>query len=74
MNVLVMIYQGYFEPYILPEFNRLQATNESLITLCSYFLFLYTEFLSNKDVRYNMGWINIVLIGLAILLNMAYQI
>ena len=74
LNVLVMIYQGYFEPYILPEFNRLQATNEYLITLCSYFLFLYTEFLSNKGIRYDMGWINIVLIGLAILLNMAYQI
>ena len=74
LNTLAMIYQGQFRPYVLPGYNKLQLMNEAVIIVCSYYLFLYTDYLPHIEVRYAVGWFNIFTIALAVLLNFVYLV
>ena len=38
-----VIYVGYGQPFILPWMNVLEITNEFLILLCTYNLFVYSD-------------------------------
>ena len=65
----MLIYQGWFRPYSLPEYNNREIGNEILIQLNSYFLFIYVDFMPDPEVRFRMGWVNIFFIFIMVLYN-----
>ena len=66
---LIIMYQGMVRPYDLKMQNRLEMFNEVMIMLNCYFLFLFSEFLPDPEVRYQMGWVNIGMLSIMILVN-----
>ena len=69
LNTFAMIYQGWFMPYTLPTFNRKELINEFLIQMCTYYLFVYTDFVPDAETRYKTGWAHIGCLGLMVVFN-----
>ena len=67
---LVIIYSGYFWPYILPFINTLDFVNEVLTLLCTYSLCMFSAFVPEARTRYLCGWQLIGLVSLMIALNL----
>ena len=51
LNSLMLIYQGWFRPYSLREYNNRELGNEILIQINSYFLFIYVDFMPDPETR-----------------------
>ena len=47
----------------------MELINEILVLGNCYFMVMYSEFVPDAYVRYDLGWFNIVLIALMILIN-----
>ena len=67
---LVMIYTGYFRPYVLTVANNLELINDTFIILCSYFLVVFSGLVSDKQTQYICGWPLIGLLAILISLNL----
>ena len=70
VNVAMIIYQGWTEPFLHKWRDDLELTEEVLILLSCYFLFLATPFSPNPEVTYLFGWINVFYFGFMFLLNL----
>ena len=66
----MIIYQGQFNPIILPLRNKMENMNEFFIILCTFHLFCYTDWIPDLEVRANIGLFNAYMISLMMLLNM----
>ena len=59
MNVLVLNYHGLSEPFLTRQARRLDYFNEACLGLISYFLFMYSDFVLNEEIKYNIGWVQV---------------
>ena len=66
-----MIYTGYMRPYETRLANNLELVNETFIILCSYFLVIFSAFLSDAEARYISGWYLVGLVVFLVILNLA---
>ena len=57
--------------YFFKGLNRIEVTNEALNILVVYQFMLFTDFVSNPETRFAIGWSNIIVIGTLIFINMA---
>jgi len=64
------MFTGYCRPFIIPIQNDLELINETLILLNSYFMMIFSDFVLDLHARYVMGWANLTIIGLLILVNL----
>ena len=69
-NLLSVIYQGWSQPYELPENNSKETANEIFIQLITYFLLTYTNYVTNPDMKYTLGWVNIACLSIMVLFNL----
>ena len=46
-----------------------EVLNEATILYVSYFLIVFTEYITDPEVRYNIGWLQISIISLNIVFN-----
>ena len=51
--------------------NFLEILNESTFLTLTYLNFLFTDFVSDIDMRYNIGWIFLGVLGLNVVINFA---
>mmetsp|Transcript_20624 Transcript_20624/g.19609 ORF Transcript_20624/g.19609 Transcript_20624/m.19609 type:complete len:279 (+) Transcript_20624:1-837(+) len=75
-QILLSLYLGYFKPFELPFFNMIEMVNETSITLVTYHLFLFTDFLEDRNIQYFIGFSIIGITVLNVLFNtslMFYQ-
>ena len=70
----MMIYIGYFTPYLVKSMNKLEITNEIFLLLAVYCLILFTEFVPEPETRYLCGWAMISVTFILIGVNMGVLI
>ena len=70
LNTTAILYQGWYNPYILKEFNTKELINETFIQLNTYFLIVYSDFVGDAETRYTMGWVNVFGLALMVLFNL----
>lgn len=58
------------KPFIEKFNNRLEVFNESCVMILGSIMFLYTPFVKDSDVKFNIGWIMIAITVLQILVNL----
>ena len=68
--ILVVIIFGHSLPFHLPRDRRIEYFNEVSILICSYHLFLFTDFVDDADTRYQIGYSMIAFTSLNILVNL----
>ena len=54
-----------------PKANRMMIINESFILMASYHLFFFTDYLTDPDLQYNIGWSLIAVTLLNMVINLA---
>jgi hypothetical protein len=62
VNLFMMMYQGYNNPFESKLKNKLNLFNEVCILLSSILFICFSEINKNLDAQYNMGWCLISLI------------
>ena len=70
VNQLQLMYQGYHSPLISVFKNRIEVMNEMLVVVCETYLFIYSDWVGDKDVQTDMSTTNIGFICLLLGLNM----
>mgnify|MGYP001059611305 CR=1 FL=1 len=69
LNLCNLVYIGISEPFTTKQKVRTEYFNEACLGLFTYFLFLYTDFIPDEDVKYNLGWVQITIFGVNLLGN-----
>ena len=70
LQSLTMIFQGIVRPYEMTTQNRMEMFDEIMIMLNCYFLFMFTEYMPDRELRYTLGWVNIGFLATLLLVNM----
>lgn len=60
-----------YTPYESPLLNRFEKVNEIFTLFINYYLFIFTEFVPDVQVRYTMGFYYINLVGLIFAFNIS---
>ena len=59
----MIIYQGWVSPFSTKSRNLNEFVNEVLILINAYFLIVYSDFVVDPQVRYDMGWVNVIFLA-----------
>ena len=73
-TLLFIAFVMHSKPYTEPIMNKQEIANEVIVLLCSYLLLYYTEFVTDMEVRYNIGWVHMLLIGVNVLMNLSIMV
>jgi hypothetical protein len=71
---LLLIYLIKVQPYVLPELNYLEIFNETSICIASYHLLFFTDFTTEPEFQYKVGWSIIGITTINILVNMLIMV
>jgi hypothetical protein len=58
------MFDGYVKPMTNKSMNRMEVFNEYCLLNCFIFPFLFSDFVPDVQMRYNLGW---VFLGIAFL-------
>ena len=73
MTLLMLIYLLHVKPYNDPKLTIQEVFNEITVLLSFYVLFTFTEWVWKQEVRYNLGWVQIGIIGLNLIVNITFM-
>jgi hypothetical protein len=62
------------KPFSEPFLNRIEIFNESALLTSSYFMFLFTDFVEDVELRSKLGWAYIGIVAAIIGVNWACMI
>jgi len=52
----------------------IEIVNETVILICTYFCWLFTDFMEYVEVKEQIGWFYILMLGSMLLFNMSFMI
>ena len=58
-----VLYQGLCKPLKRRKLNRLQLFNDSILSLCTASMVIFTDLIPDVTMRYELGWLYVALIG-----------
>jgi len=61
-----------FQPRIYRKYNKIEFINEAIVYVCSLHLFLFTDFVAEKETQYTLGFTMIGLVSLLTGINLVY--
>ena len=59
------------KPFSEPFFDRIEIFNETALLVSTYFMFLFTDFVEDAQLRSKLGWAYIGIIAAMIAVNWA---
>jgi len=71
MSTAFIIYVAHYRPFLFKIHNRTELFNEAINMVISYHYILFTDFLDNVEMKFNIGWSIIGCISILILTNMS---
>ncbi|TNV87834.1 hypothetical protein FGO68_gene14781 [Halteria grandinella] len=67
--LLMLLFFTGVKPMNQPFLNNMEIFNELTLLICSYFLFLFTDFVGDANTRFMIGWAFVGLAAFNILVN-----
>ena len=58
------------EPFRIPNYRRLEYFNEATLLVWCYCMFIFTDFVADPVIRFQVGYILDILVGLNLLVNL----
>ena len=68
--ILLILYNKLAEPFDSPLLNRLEIFNELSIMFAAYHLFVFTNYVDDPQMQYQVGWSMIGMTAFNISVNM----
>jgi hypothetical protein len=56
LNLAILVYNGLSEPFETRKAEKLEYFNEACLSVITYFLFMYSDFIPDEDLKYFTGW------------------
>mmetsp|Transcript_5324 Transcript_5324/g.7133 ORF Transcript_5324/g.7133 Transcript_5324/m.7133 type:complete len:94 (-) Transcript_5324:1150-1431(-) len=69
MALCVTAFTAHYLPYKVSLQNKQEAFNEWTVLASSYHLFMFTNWISDEERRYELGWSFIALICVNVIIN-----
>ena len=69
-----MCYTASFKPFKLSRSNLQEILNEITALLATYILFVYTNWVSDLETRYQVGWVSISMLVANVAINLAFLV
>lgn len=69
IQTLHLIYVGWTRPHIESSFNMLEKINEFFLIILGYLMLLMTHYMRDQTVKYQVGWIGIIICALLYVIN-----
>ena len=69
LMVAILIYIGHFKPSIDSRSHLMELTNELFLLVQASFMPIFTEFVSDPRMRFDVGWVSVGLICFHVLLS-----
>ena len=69
-NLLITIYHGYNKPFLESKQNRIELMNEYFMATMSFLILTFTDWVNDIMVKYQYGWVFIILISVDIFVNL----
>ena len=66
----MLIYLGHVKPLQTKLSNTIEIMNEFLIDIITFHLLLYTDFVPETTIKFNIGWSNVALISISMFINL----
>ena len=66
---MMMIYMAHFRPMPTSKNNKQEVMQDSFMLLCAYHLLLFTDYLPDVELQYNLGWSYIFVITIMLSFN-----
>ena len=74
LNMFTLIYHGMVEPFASNHARRMDFFNEFGVIMITYFMFMYNDNLPDEDLKFMIGWAQVVVFALVILYNSFFVI
>ena len=71
---LVIIYTGYFMPFVSALSSRIELVNETMIIFCTYHLIMFTSLIADPETRYLCGWPLIFTVFILVVMNLVVML
>lgn len=71
LNLIFGIYQGWFKPWSVRIYNRVELFNEVLVAFVTYQTVIFTDFVLDAEVKPHFGWLMISTITIMCGVNFA---
>lgn len=65
----MMIFLVCVKPLDQEVFNNLEMLNEIFILISSYFMYLFTDFVPDAEMRLQIGWIYVMILSVNFAIN-----
>ena len=69
-----LCYIAYFKPFKLSRSNLQEILNEVTALLATYILFVYTNWVSDLETRYQVGWVSIAMLVANVAINLSFMV
>lgn len=67
-----MLLMGKARPFRYPSQRRLEYFNEVIMLLWCYHMFIFTDFVPSMHIRFQMGYVLIVIVSTCLIVNLMY--
>jgi len=72
-NIFISIYIGLNRPYKMRKLNWIENVNECLLMFITLVLIIFTDFVDDRDIQYDLGgWVYVLLMTSCIVFNLSF--
>ncbi len=69
MSIVMLIYIMLVKPYDDRRLNRMEVFNELTVLMCAWHLLLFTDMITDTDVKWMAGWSMVLITGFNLIFN-----
>jgi hypothetical protein len=62
LNLMMTVYVGVFKPLQSTKSNRIEIMNEVFVTISTYNLMLFTDFVDSQETKVLCGWFYVAIV------------
>lgn len=70
-SAVFLLYLIYTQPFSSSKQNKMELLNEFAVSVSCYFLFLFTDYMLDNDIKYSVGWALCLHLVISIAINFA---
>lgn len=68
-NLAMIIYSGMVYPLTTRQDNKVESFNQLMLAFSCFHVFLYTDFVPDSSMQYDLGWSLIMFFGIIVVVN-----
>jgi len=72
LNLAIIIYIGFSQPFTSRLKNRLEYINEAMVGIITFQFIFCTDWVDSEEFKFELGWILVISVLVLIVINLAF--